>query len=198
MKKKNVFKKFISLAMAACILGSTVAFAQTESNTESSDSWNTDMIDETTINLYEDFPMQIDKNIGQDMRLDLHFSYLKILSDEDNVQFTLTDLSTDDIVVSEMITAEDTSVVMTDVPNNKQYSLVINENIGGTVSEYIGYITTKHVAANFPVDMTLGNYCISNNSGETFNNVKIKKVGDNRWLCNKGEEWLLVETEEGD
>lgn len=187
MKKKNVFKKFISLAMAACILGSTVAFAQTESNTESSDSWNTDMIDETTINLYEDFPMQIDKNIGQDMRLDLHFSYLKILSDEDNVQFTMTDLSTDDIVVSEMITAEDTSVVMTDVPNNKQYSLVINENIGGTVSEYIGYITTKHVAANFPVDMTLGNYCISNNSGETFNNVKIKKVGDNP-VCNHEEE----------
>lgn len=27
---------------------------------------------------------------------------------------------------------------------------------------------------------------------------EIRKVGDNRWLCNKGEEWLLVETEEGD
>ncbi len=148
------------ISMLAC------SFVNVSAQDTTSD-WNYNLIAQGEEALYEQFPMAIDKVINRDMAMNLIFTYLKT----DSATVTVTDAYTNEQIISKAVDSTDNSVVLENVPNDTTYCV--------TVDGYTGYVTTQYSTADFPVDITLGNTQISNNNGETFEDVKIKKVGDN-------------------
>ena len=178
-------KKLLSVFVCATMLlsGFPVAFAN---ETVTNSIWNSAYVTDNTQALYEDFPMMIDNTLGRDMSMSMQFQYLKNISSNDSVSVTITDLADNSIIAEYDLTQNDTYIIWNDVENNKSFSIKIDENINDIQKEYIGIINTKNVKAEFPANLTLGNIEYTQNSGEEFDGVLIKKVGA-RATCNHNE-----------
>lgn len=170
-------KKLLSGVLCASMLLSSFTFASANEATTSADSWNYNLVSESSKDLYADFPMSINKTIGKDMSLSMQFRYLKNISTNDSVEMTITDLSDNSVVENYKLTDDNNFIIWNDVENNKYFSVSITENINGVENVFNGYINTKFVPADFPVNMTLGTKEYTLNNGEEFSAVAIKKVG---------------------
>lgn len=176
-----------TLLIAAMGISSfTAVFAENETPKTSS-VWNYNLIDQGTEDLYSEFPFSINKLMRQEMKMDLSFLYLKNLEKCDMIEISVTDTDDDSVILSKTLTSEDSSVYLEDVPNNKTYRISVDETIGNDSNQYLGYIETKYVTADFPINITLGSNIIENNSGEELSNLKYKKVGE-RPVCNHEED----------
>jgi len=183
MKK---FQRIASVVLSIGMLMSTqsMAFAQDAAPVDVPGS---QLIQEETNNLYSNFPVQINKSIRKDMGMDMSFRYLKGIDENDSVQITIKDLNTNSVCAEETLSPTDKKLSFKNVPNNAVYSVTVNEQIDGVANEYVGYVKTKFVQTDFPVDLKLGDVEYENNSGETHSNVLIKKVGENP-ECNHEED----------
>ena len=179
-------KKFTSIALSICMLLSIHGFALADNNTQpntQSDQANQEELN----NLYSDFPVQIDKTIRKDMTMDMTFEYPKDLGEDDFVNITITNVLDNSVCMEYVFSANDKRMSFKNVPNNTVYCVSVSEQIDGSAEEYVGYIETKFVKTDFPVDLQLGDIEYNNNSGETHTNVLIKKVGDNP-ICTHNED----------
>lgn len=132
--------------------------------------------------VYADFPMAISKTIRKDMGLSIQMKYVKEIASGDVVSVDITDAADGSAVASYELSADDTGFNWDNVENDKTFEVTVNDG-----SEYVGYVTTKFVAADFPVDMMLGNTEYNGNNGETFSHVSMKKVGEHP-VCNHEED----------
>lgn len=170
-------KKLLSGVLCASMLLSSFTFASANEAPTSADSWNYNLVSESSKDLYADFPMIINKSIGKDMSLSMQFQYLKNISADDTVEITITDLSDNSVVENYELTEDNNFIIWNDVENNKYFSISVAENINGVENMFNGYINTKFVPTDFPVNMTLGNKEYALNNGEEFSAVAIKKIG---------------------
>lgn len=170
-------KKLLSGVLCASMLLSSFTFVSANEAPTSADSWNYNLVSESSKDLYADFPMIINKSIGKDMSLSMQFQYLKNISANDTVEVTITDLSDNSVVENYELTEDNNFIIWNDVENNKYFSISVAENINGVENMFNGYINTKFVPTDFPVNMTLGNKEYALNNGEEFSAVAIKKIG---------------------
>lgn len=177
----------VALAVIMALPCSFVSYAEGTEEITDSASWNTAIVDESAIPTFEDFPLRINKNIPEEMKLTLSFHYLKNINSDDNVTVTVTKQSDDSVVYSGNLTANVPYFSISDVPNDEYYVITLNETLNGESNEYVGYIRTKNVTADFPVSMTLGDNVISSQINADWSDVKIKKVGDLP-QCNHNED----------
>lgn len=182
-------KSIISCLVATGILisGFSVVGAENTLENESTDVWNSLLVDAGTEGLYADFPVRIDKAIRKDMRMDLSFQYLKNLDPEDSVVLTITDMDSNTEITEKTFSSSENIAVFQDVPNEKTYAIEISETIDNVSKDYTGYVETKYVPTDFPVNMTLGSNKIENVDGKTASNVLIKQVGNNP-VCTHAED----------
>lgn len=172
----NNLKKIISAGLVLANLTPCV-FAETNNEEVSANVWNYNIVEEGTENLYSDFPMIIDKYSKPEMGMDLVFTYLKNLTDNDSVTLEIKDVSDNSVVAEKTFTNKDCDLVFESVDNNKQYRVELNENIASKSNQYSGYIETSFMPADFPVNMTLGNYVIDEYK-ENSTSIMYKKIGD--------------------
>lgn len=172
----NNLKKIISAGLVLANLTPCV-FAETNNEEVSANVWNYNIVEEGTENLYNDFPMIIDKYSKSEMGMELVFTYLKNLTDNDSVTLEITDVSDNSVVAEKTLTNEDHVLFFDSVDNNKQYHVELNENIASKTNQYSGYIETSFMPADFPVNMTLGNYVIDEYE-ENSTSIMYKKIGD--------------------
>lgn len=170
------FKRLLSGAVCASMLLSSIGMAYaTEATTE--DVWNNKLICEEYEGIYEDFPMTIDKTLGKDMSLSIQMSYLKNIASGDTVSVTIVDISNDKMIMEYDLSSDNVYINLENVENNKSFEIDLYENINGVENTYVGYISTKFVGADFPVDLKLGENSYNYNNGENVDTVLIKKVG---------------------
>lgn len=185
---KKTFRKLFSWTLTLTLLiTNTAVFAEdtvSRGNTENL-LWNADYVEYGTESIYEDFPVLIDKILNGDMNLDLDFTYLKNLGENDSATLTITNNSTHENILvknfSESIYAD-----IEGIAEDNSYLISISENIGGDHSIYEKILVVDKQEVQFPINATIGNKIISNNVGENFNCLMIKKVGDNG-QCNHDE-----------
>ncbi len=175
MKK---FNRFLSLVVGTSMVLGSQSFAFANDNT-SGDVWNRAFVEQGTEGLYEDFPVQINKNMRQDMAMDMSLRYLKSIDNNDSVEITISDASSNDVYLEEVLTSDDTKVSFQNVPNDMLYKVTVDEEIDGVSNEYTKYIKTQFTETDFPVNLKLGDVEYYNDYGDTHTNVLIKKVGDN-------------------
>jgi len=178
-------KKIIGLILTAYLL--TVIPGVSFAEESVVDNWNYDVVSEELTGLYSDFPVIIDKLLGQDMELTLHFKYLKNITGNDSVGFILRDMADNTVITEQVLKEGESSLLVKNVENNRNLHLVISENLNGYTNTYNGYITTKFVPTDFPVDIKIGDTLLDNNAGEEFVNVLVKKVGEMP-VCNHDDE----------
>ena len=175
-------KKRIGIVLAIVMLFSTLT-AGANTNTIQTVSGN-ENISEL---LYSDFPVMVDKIIGKDMAMTISFSYAKELAENDTANITVTDLTENEIVFDGTFSSSVYMNVWENVDNNKAFDVEIAETINGNTAVYDATLTTKLVAADFPVNIKLNNKEFNYNNGETYTDVMIKKVGNNP-ICNHSED----------
>ena len=113
--------------------------------------------------------------------------YLKNITENDSAEISVVDLADNSIVDSKQLSSDNTYIVLDNVENNKYFSVTLNENLNGIETSYTGYINTKFVPADFPVNIKLGNTEYNLNNGEEFDEIAMKKVGVNA-ACNHDED----------
>ena len=180
-------KRTLSGIICAAMIFSGVNMAYAEETAAPADSWNYNLVSEATKDLYADFPMIIDKSIGKDMSLSIQMQYLKNITENDSAEISVVDLADNSIVDSKQLSSDNTYIVLDNVENNKYFSVTLNENLNGIETSYTGYINTKFVPADFPVNIKLGNTEYNLNNGEEFYEIAMKKVGVNA-SCNHDED----------
>lgn len=180
------FKKVISGVVCASIMLANMPFAYANDAATQDVQWNYNVIEPGTETMYAEFPLVLDKVLDKDMTMHLSMDYVKTVDENHSVTVTVTDAATNSVAAEKELSADDVGILMENVPNDKTYYVDIDETINGVTTEYTGYITTEFKQADFPVNITLGDNEISNNNGETFDNIKIKKVGDNP-VCNHSD-----------
>ncbi len=186
----KLFRKSISVILGAAltVTSSVCAFAQDiETMDVSSDNWDSTYVDSTSSKLYEDFPMMINKTIGKDMAMSIEMRYLKNLSEDDNAEVAITDLSDGSVIERYQLTESEKFVIWDDVKNGGQFAVTLTENISGTENEYNGFIKTMYINEDFPVDITLGDRVYNNSKDVEYAYVAMKKVGDEP-VCNHAED----------
>lgn len=186
----SIFRKSISVILGAAltVTSSVCAFAQDiETMDVSSDNWDSTYVDSTSSKLYEDFPMMINKTIGKDMAMSIEMRYLKNLSEDDNAEVAITDLSDGSVIERYQLTESEKFVIWDDVKNGGQFAVTLTENISGTENEYNGFIKTMYINEDFPVDITLGDRVYNNSKDVEYAYVAMKKVGDEP-VCNHAED----------
>lgn len=60
-------------------------------------NWNTDCMSHMPIEQYEDFPMMLDKNVTGKAELSIYCTYLKNVSESDDVTFSIVDRNSGDV-----------------------------------------------------------------------------------------------------
>ncbi len=170
-------KKIFSGILCASMILSSFTFVNAENTAEMTDYWNYNLVSESTKALYTQFPMTVDKTIGKNMSMSMRFQYLKNISANDAVEVIITDLNNNIQVGQFDLNCNKNSITLNDVENDKNFSIEIYENLGGVNNTYIGYISTKYVKADFPVNMSFNGVSHTLNQGEQISNVAMKKVG---------------------
>ena len=180
---KPILAVLLTITMIFSI--TSVAYA-IDGNTSLSDLWNRDILPLGAECMYEDFPVQIDKVMRQNMEMDLSFKFLKRIGEDDTVSITIKDTADDSIVISKQLSSDDIILYFGNVPNNRTYEVDIDSEISNTVESHVGYIATEFTEADFPVNMTLGDTIVANNHGESFDEIMIRKVGYQH-VCNHAD-----------
>lgn len=172
-------KKLFSGFWCAVMILSNFTFAYAAEETALSGTRNYNLVSEDTQDLYADFPMVINSSIGMDMSLSIQFRYLKNILPEDYADITITDLSTNSVIESYHLTSGNDFIAWGDVENEKHFLVTITQSIGNIKNIYTGYIETKFVPADFPVNIKLSSKEYYFNKGEEFSCIAMKKVGVN-------------------
>ena len=177
----KLFRKSISVILGAAltVTSSVCAFAQDiETMDVSSDNWDSSLVSGEYTKLYEEFPMKINKSLGAEMSLSMQFMYMKTITDNDSVSVSISDMTDGSEINNYQLTNENKYIVWNDVDNDKAYVVSIVENLNGIETMYDGYINTKYVPADFPVDIKIGNTEYARDNGEGISAIAMKKVGE--------------------
>ncbi len=169
-------KKIVSTLLSTCVLLSMQNFAFADETVQLLNDEIQTVQDDYSI--YMDFPIQIDKNIKNDMIMDMSFYYLKNLKTNDYAKVIVTDVEKDTVFLEKELNSEHKKAVLEDVPNDTVFRVKIVECIDGNLNEYTKYIKTVFSETKFPVTLNLNGIIYENSFGGTHTNVLIKKVGD--------------------
>ena len=177
----KLFRKSISVILGAAltVTSSVCAFAQDiETMDVSSYNWDSSLVSGEYTKLYEEFPMKINKSLGAEMSLSMQFMYMKTITDNDSVSVSISDMTDGSEINNYQLTNENKYIVWNDVDNDKAYVVSIVENLNGIETMYDGYINTKYVPADFPVNIKIGNMDYARDNGEAISAIAMKKVGE--------------------
>ncbi len=141
------------------------------------DHWNRSLVAEGTESIYEDFPMQIDKQIDNDANLTLLFYYMKNIGENDSVSLTITDLQTETAVVSKSLSSGNTAVQFRNVPNNKTFSVTLLETLDNQTTQYDAAIETSYVPALFPSGIAIGNTTTPDVGAGNAPSIMVRRAG---------------------
>lgn len=197
-KTKKLLACLLSMAMISTGLSAfadnTIDETSVAGNVISDSVWNRSIVGVGSEEAYEEFPVLISKSIYGDMQMALTFQYLKMVSESNTASITIRDIETDEILIEKTFTEEDGSVSLGDMAIGKHFLIEVYEETDGVPKGYTAVVNTKYVAADFPVNVVIGENTINNNrSEEAFSFVAIKKVGDHP-VCNHEEDEPCVET----
>lgn len=109
-------KKIVSTLLSTCVLLSMQNFAFADETVQLLNDEIQTVQDDYSI--YMDFPIQIDKNIKNDMIMDMSFYYLKNLKTNDYAKIIVTDVEKDAVCLEKELNSEHTKAVLEDVPND--------------------------------------------------------------------------------
>lgn len=180
-------KKFISGLIAAMMMLSNMSAIQAEETQSNDNFWNYDLVSEDTKDIYADFPFLIDKCMGKDMTMSLDFQYLKNIENDDSVEVTVTNTNDSSVVKHIDLSSDLTYFELEDIENDKHFCISVSEVLGGHAAQYTGYIDTKLVSVDCPIDITIGDKEYKGNNGEYIAQVAVKKVGVQP-VCNHSED----------
>lgn len=220
--KKAYLKKLVGVSLAVCMLGTNFVFANAAEaedqvvysvqdiaandgsviNTTMSDieneHWNMNALGDVSPEVYKDFPMKIDSHVGNYADMSLDFLYLKTISANDSVTFTVVDENGQSVLDSAFET-DQYYLNMADVPMNKTYTLTIDESIDGVEKTYTAYIDTFYTQADFPSNVMVNGLPASDSPAQATWLAVTERNKDMEIVDNSDpnvEEILLLDTPE--
>lgn len=141
------------------------------------DHWNRSLVAEGTESIYEDFPMQIDKQIDNDANLTLLFYYMKNIGVNDAVSLTIKNLQTGEVIINKPLSSGNTAVKFSNVPNNKTFSITLLETLDNQTTQYDAAIETSYVPALFPSGITIGNITTPDVGAGNASSIMVRRTG---------------------
>ena len=161
--------------------------------------WNVDALGDVSPEIYKNFPMQVNSDYDNMARLNMSFTYFKVVDDGDSADFIMTDRSSGEVYYSQELTTDSNTIYLEDVPINHVYNLTITENFDGETADYGAVIETIYDTANMPGNVYIGENPDPNNNIFA-ENVSIAKVKENNQTITDedGNITIISDMNEGD
>ncbi len=170
VRKKMKVTKILAMGIAAVMAVSAMSISAFATNNENeiiytyidennnevnltqadydAEHWDKDALGDTAPFIYADFPMFIDSHVNDYSDLRLNLTYLKTLSDAEQVSLTITDLYDDTEIYSENVVKN--LFASPNLEMNKAYKLTISETFNGVTKEYYKVVMTSVEEAKMP------------------------------------------------
>ena len=143
--------------------------------------WNNEMLNGAALDMYQDFPMSIDKFVNDLGDISLDLSYMKNLNDFSSVVLSVTDLNTEETVFSKTLEGNCFYSPVLDV--DKTYIVTLEETIDGETAQYRRIVQVSRSEADMPAYMK---------DGSSENNVLIAPVDAIRSIYHVQENGEIV------
>lgn len=135
-------------------------------------NWNPAYMSHMPIEQYADFPMMLDKNVTGKAELNVLCTYLKNVTENDEVTFSVIDRDSGEVFLTQAITAENTFIEVENLPINKTYNFVIRENEKTSTA----VIQTYYKKAEMPKNILLYDDEEESNIGAEAQEVRVKDM----------------------
>ncbi len=159
--------------------------------------WNVDALGDVSPEIYKNFPMQVNSDYDNMARLNMSFTYFKVVDDGDSADFIMTDRSSGEVYYSQELTTDSNTIYLEDVPINHVYNLTITENFDGETADYGAVIETIYDTANMPGNVYIGESANINNTIMAESVNVAKAVDNDRFISDEnGNITIISEVDE--
>ncbi|HBL82416.1 MAG TPA: hypothetical protein DD391_07455 [Clostridiales bacterium] len=170
LQMKKLVSIVLSLSMLLSVSGAV--FAEEPHTLQ----WDNTAVVSDAEHLFEEFPVQVDKIIDNAANMSISFHYLKTLPAGSEASVSVTDFSSGAEVFSSVFSASN-HLVWENVEIDKTYGVVITEMAGGAASSYAAMLKTFNIAADFPVNFTLGDFPVYSEYNASPSKIMLREAG---------------------
>lgn len=160
--------------------------------------WNVDALGNISPEIYKDFPMQVNSDFDNFARLNMSFTYFKVVGDNESAIFEMTDRDTGDVYYTAELSTENNYIYLENVPINKVYNLTISESFDSKENTYSAVIVTSYAPAEMPTNVYIGENA-NPTSVSIADSISISEVAEeDTTIINEGVKTIEIENSEND
>ncbi len=138
--------------------------------------WNNSAVSTETTQIYEDFPVQLDKHVDNAANMTISFQYLKVLSGAEEAEVAVMDFGTKEVVFTADF-SEEKYVYWENVGNDKTYGVFVSETANGSTTNHAAMLKTFYQETDFPVSFLMDDFQVNGEISAEAETIMLREAG---------------------